>query len=128
MNKNSRNVFSSILLAITVLAASGSVVAGKGGSNGGAQAGGSGSGNTAMNRGNSSAGNGFGQRNQSANGASSSQNKYQYQHQHQYRYGKGGSERQQYSDFEGWLNQGQSGERNQNRYQLQSQTMAQENR
>jgi hypothetical protein len=128
MNKQSRNVFSSILLAMTVVTAAGSVQAGKGGNNGGAHAGGFASGNTAINRGSSNAGNGFRQRNLSEKGNSSNQNKYQHQHQHQYRYGKGGSERQQYSDFGGWLNQGQSGERNQNRYQSQSQSMAQESR
>ena len=125
MNNQFKTTFTSILLAITVAAASGVVEAGRGGGNGAGShsGGGFGSGNGAMYGSGPATGYGYETRNS---------NQYRHQRQHQYRSGNGGNAAGpgtgQYSDdkylnqqdFQAWLNQDQSKARTQNHNQVQN--------
>ena len=129
MNRTLAKTAAGIIFALTVAAVSASVEAGRGGGNqGGGHSGGFGNNggfsNSSMSNSGAMYGGGrasdYGQ--QKGSGSSKSQHKYQHQHQHRYQKGKGGghgqAERQQYDDFQGWLNQSQG--KTQNRVNTQT--------
>ena len=134
MNRTLMKTAVGIVFSITVAAMSVSVQAGRGGggNSGGGHSGGFGNSSGFGNSGMSNRGAAYGGSRsseygrQQGSGSSKSQHKHQNQHQHRYQKGKGGGhgqvERQQYSDFQGWLDQSQT--RTQNR--VKTQTMSQD--
>ena len=113
MNFRCSRAMVGMLYAVTLAAMSVSAEAAKAGSGGGVSNGGYAGGGSSMMP-NSQRTGGYSYAHQNRSGANDNEYRYQHRHQHQHRIQSGKetgaayTERRQYSDFQGWLNQGQS--------------------